>query len=710
MIEQESTLPDPARRPANVYERMLVTDPIEKIPAEEPIAEDPVQLDKLIVSLREEATALDREAMRLSDRATSIADSAKALPPAQKERVMKLALRTHVLSDSLRTASLLKLQEARDHETQEQHAIRKHKGHRRIVKYYYMDAEELVLVIGNDDNSRYFQLMAQAQERIDAAHVADTSSTAVRKIAATLEQQALQAEQDAANGRLNALVAAERSRYLNERAEMLYSRSDSLIDVSARLRSAAQNDRVQAEQLLSALPPAQAELLRSLETGTRRDNITLEMAPEMAEREAEPSRITERIDRTEDPKASDEREIQAQPLVIAEDRGTRSIPDPVPPTVSADGTISIPKKLVNDIFELHPAGVRKVQPVLVDAELPEGIIFKVQIGAFRNPIPGETFSDMSPVMSEDAGNGLTRYTAGLFTSFDHAFVAKDKVRDRGYRDAFVVAYRNGVRIPLGEAMRDTRPADPIADLPQDLIAGTRDRAATDRRVESRTSTGTVNNVPMEERTTENGTSRQADGNDPVTRSVDRPIAPAQEAITTQVDTAATGASAGTNVPSDRSGTTTDRITPIAPALTVEEENKKILERYPATPEEIIAQFRPAAEGYNYYPVTGAAPARPVEMIMGLFFTVQVGVYTKPVELDKLFNITPLVSELTETGKIRYSTGVYTDMDVARERRLGIVETGVKDAFVTAYLNGTRIPVRDAVLLLEEHGTGILARP
>jgi hypothetical protein len=35
---------------------------------------------------------------------------------------------------------------------------------------------------------------------------------------------------------------------------------------------------------------------------------------------------------------------------------------------------------------------------------------------------------------------------------------------------------------------------------------------------------------------------------------------------------------------------------------------------------------------------------------------------------------------------------------------------VKDAFITAYLNGRRIPMRDAALLLLNYGPGILAAP
>ena len=100
----------------------------------------------------------------------------------------------------------------------------------------------------------------------------------------------------------------------------------------------------------------------------------------------------------------------------------------------------------------------------------------------------------------------------------------------------------------------------------------------------------------------------------------------------------------------------------------------------------------------------------MESVKGLFFTVQVGVYSKPVRLDRLFNITPLNSERTETAKIRYTTGVFLDMERARSRKDETVTLGVTDAFVTAYLNGRRIPMQEARALLARFGSAVLADP
>jgi len=136
----------------------------------------------------------------------------------------------------------------------------------------------------------------------------------------------------------------------------------------------------------------------------------------------------------------------------------------------------------------------------------------------------------------------------------------------------------------------------------------------------------------------------------------------------------------------------------------------VLAAYPSSAEEVLAEFKPAAGASEYYNDPTAAPAKQVEAVKGLFFTVQVGVYSKPTALDKLFNITPLNSELTANQKIRYTTGIFLDEGNAVTRKNGTVSLGVTDAFVTAYLNGKRIPVRDARALLAKFGRSVLVDP
>ncbi|MFN2430796.1 MAG: SPOR domain-containing protein, partial [Cryomorphaceae bacterium] len=111
---------------------------------------------------------------------------------------------------------------------------------------------------------------------------------------------------------------------------------------------------------------------------------------------------------------------------------------------------------------------------------------------------------------------------------------------------------------------------------------------------------------------------------------------------------------------------------------------------------------------DYYSDPEAAVAKQVEVTPGLFYTVQVGVYSKPVKLAELFNLTDLNTELTESGYVRYTTGRYANLDNARSRKAVAVDKGVSDAFITAYYNGKRISIADAQAILEKEGRSALS--
>ena len=113
----------------------------------------------------------------------------------------------------------------------------------------------------------------------------------------------------------------------------------------------------------------------------------------------------------------------------------------------------------------------------------------------------------------------------------------------------------------------------------------------------------------------------------------------------------------------------------------------------------------APEAPSYYDKS-AAPATQVETVRGLFFTVQVGVYSRPRPLDELYGISPLNSELIEDGRIRYTSGRYEDAEAAQRRRWEVVNLGVRDAFIVAYFNGKRVPIGDAVYLKDKFGEKI----
>lgn len=92
------------------------------------------------------------------------------------------------------------------------------------------------------------------------------------------------------------------------------------------------------------------------------------------------------------------------------------------------------------------------KPIPIDTSLPSGVVFGVQIGAFRKPIPPDLFKGFEPIMGLKTPEGLVRYIAGTFNAFEPAKNAAAKIRNMGYAGAFVVAYYKGKRITIKEAL------------------------------------------------------------------------------------------------------------------------------------------------------------------------------------------------------------------------------------------------------------------
>tara|TARA_B100000809_G_scaffold135519_1_gene133100 strand:- start:1647 stop:3668 length:2022 start_codon:yes stop_codon:yes gene_type:complete len=90
----------------------------------------------------------------------------------------------------------------------------------------------------------------------------------------------------------------------------------------------------------------------------------------------------------------------------------------------------------------------------------------------------------------------------------------------------------------------------------------------------------------------------------------------------------------------------------------------------------------------------------VKNIQGVFYTIQVGVYSKEVTAGQLNNVSPLYSERIEGGLIRYSSGIYKTLANANSAKDKIRKLGIANAFVSAYNEGVRIKIAEANSLVE----------
>ncbi|MCE3260409.1 MAG: WD40-like beta Propeller containing protein, partial [Bacteroidetes bacterium] len=225
------------------------------------------------------------------------------------------------------------------------------------------------------------------------------------------------------------------------------------------------------------------------------------------------------------------------------------------------------------------------RPIPLDAQMPDGLVIRVQIGAFKNRLPNNTFKGLSPVNAETAPNGYIRYTAGNFNKLENANAVKNDLRNLGYSDAFVVVFYNGKRIPLNEALAILAKEGKTVD----------------------------NNAP-----------------------------------------ATAGINANTNIP---------KATTVLPATNV-------------------TSTEPATVTKEH------------EQMNGLLYTVQIGVYNKQASKRQLFGLSPIYTEKLPNGLYRYTAGIYNNTEKLITDKGRVVTTGIRDAFVSAYLNGKRIPFAD----------------
>lgn len=84
-------------------------------------------------------------------------------------------------------------------------------------------------------------------------------------------------------------------------------------------------------------------------------------------------------------------------------------------------------------------------------------------------------------------------------------------------------------------------------------------------------------------------------------------------------------------------------------------------------------------------------------VQSLIYTVQIGVYSRPITPDIFYNISPTSCRET-SGCYTYSSGQFNVYNDALNRKNEIVNIGIKDAFVTAYYKGERITIANAIAI------------
>lgn len=89
-------------------------------------------------------------------------------------------------------------------------------------------------------------------------------------------------------------------------------------------------------------------------------------------------------------------------------------------------------------------------PIPMLKSQPNGVIYRIQIGAYGTPRQPKFFKNMVPITGKMAGK-VTKYYVGCFTKIVEAEKALLTVKLRGFKDAFVVAWFDNRTVPVSRA-------------------------------------------------------------------------------------------------------------------------------------------------------------------------------------------------------------------------------------------------------------------
>ncbi|TAL59259.1 MAG: hypothetical protein EPN85_09690, partial [Bacteroidetes bacterium] len=371
------------------------------------------------------------------------------------------------------------------------------------------------------------------------------------------------------------------------------ARADSIKTLAKNSEAESNSKRVESDLYMQSLDKATYEEI-STATGYKTETLTLNTTPSGTKTESftQPASIPAVSEQQKTTNTIPETNTTTPEITVTKTE-TGVLPVKNETAAAKTENISEPLKYYDALFdklEFSGASYSATKPIPIDAPMPEGLVFKVQIGAFRNPIPQDLFKGIKPISAETTPQGLKRYTAGLFQKFETANNAKNRVNGLGYRDAFIVAFFNGKRISMNEALAKARESGEV-------------------------------------------------------------ISPATTGSDSQQPNVNLSTTAGTNI----------------------------------------------------------ANATDVKSVSGLFYTIQIGVFSMPVNSTQLYDIAPLNSERTDNGLIRYTTGRFDDETKAVRAKNNIAQKGISDAFVIAYRDGKRISLSAARSILNSEGSSILAK-
>jgi chromosome segregation ATPase len=94
----------------------------------------------------------------------------------------------------------------------------------------------------------------------------------------------------------------------------------------------------------------------------------------------------------------------------------------------------------------------KTTPVANEMDFSQGVVFKVQIGAFKNKDLQKYFDNNPNLGGEVKDDEPQKITIGIFRDYWEADQFKKYMREMGVKDAWIVPYRDGQRVEIKDVL------------------------------------------------------------------------------------------------------------------------------------------------------------------------------------------------------------------------------------------------------------------
>ena len=308
-----------------------------------------------------------------------------------------------------------------------------------------------------------------------------------------------------------------------------------------------------------------------------------------------------------------------------------------------------------------------------------GVVFRVQLGAYRGKINETVFRGVKTLAFPTAG-GITKYVTGSFSTYQQSYINKLEMKQLGFSGAFVVAYKDGRRILVTDLVNKDKyeqVKQSVSPIEKELMK------VHDKTNKNKVALGINENNNIRYRV-QIGAFKEDSIQDKLNEFPD---------VTMEVY-----------------GLYKRYISGNFKTYELASKHKKDVVGKGFEGAVIVAyngEERVAAPGENTNVIKSTdlldvAKSNPVDTEYDkskLMIMVQVGLYRGdiPDDLKALFNTLPSITkQITPHGVVRYMTGDFKTLSEAAAYKENLVKQGFEGSFLVAYYDNERINIQQAI--------------